>query len=75
MEEFFYGLEGVSVVFVGVKPFFDFAVGLRVFDASKYLLDVMCIKPVAKATVAACIVGELASVVADALFDVAILQC
>ena len=72
--ELFEGAEGVSVVFVGVEPFLDFAVALGVFDATEDVLDVVGFEPCLEAAVAAYVAEELGAVVADDLLDLSILD-
>lgn len=75
VKEVFFGGEGVSVAFVHVEPSFYFAVALGVFDATEDLFDVLVLEEFLELGVAIIVVGELASVVADALFDAAVTEC
>jgi len=74
--EFFHGFERGAVVVVGLEPFLNFAVALRVFYAAKYLLNSVGIKELFESRVPVDnISGELTSVIADTLFDFAMLEC
>ena len=71
--EFFNGLECEAMVVVCFKPFFDFAVALWVFYAAKYLLNAFGIKEIFKSRISVDnVCRELASVVANALFDLSV---
>lgn len=74
--EVFNVFECEAVVVVGLKPFLNFAVAFGVFYAAKYLLNASGIKELFKSRVTVDNVGsELASMIADALFDFAMLEC
>ena len=75
VHEFFDGVECVSVLFIGVKPSLDFAVGLWVFYSCKNLFDAVGIKVRRKFTFAVVIVGELTAVVADTLQYCTVCSC
>lgn len=73
-DEFFEGVECVSVVFVGVEPFLDFAVALWVFDATEDVLDVVVFEPCLEVAVASGVADESGAVVADDLLYVSVLN-
>ena len=73
--EFFNGFECETMVVVGLKPFLNFAVALWMFYAAKYLLNAFGIKELFKSRITVYNVGgELASVIADALLDLAVFE-
>ena len=74
--EFFNGFECEAVVVVGFEPFLNFTVALWVFYTAKYLLNAFGIKQLFESRVPVDNVGsELASVIADALLDLAMFEC
>src|SRR3989338_5267044 len=66
-KKFFFVNECVSMPFISVKPFFHFAIALRVFDSAEYWFDFLFCKKCLKQGISANIAYKLASMVHYAL--------